>query len=231
MSRKTRVAIVIAVVLAAIALFGVVWGVVSHSEGGLLSVCWVEDHAYYSDTEQVDDVEGMTRSCGSPQDIIWSQAQIPLSIAGTTGRSGPLRGDSVEAKALFVATRDLNKQLGFNLFEVVPYGHSSDAIVHIGEAFRKGNMPLGYVAHAKVDGKLWARAHIRSDVVSSAPLLHAVLQHELMHIAGAAHDPAKWSIMYPYTKDDWQSDALSTAHVTDNDKRLFNTLYNSPNVN
>lgn len=230
MSRKVRVTIVFAAVLGLISLFGVVWGVIHHIEGGLLSVCWVDNHAYYSDTEQVDAAEGMTRRCGVPQDIVWDQSQIPLSIAGTKDRGTPLKGNSVEGKALFVATRDLNKQLGFNLFEVVPYGHSADATINFGEAFRNGGGPPGYVAHLKVNGKLFARAHIRSDVVSSPSLLHAVLQHELMHVAGAAHDPARWSIMYPCTKDDWQSGNLNTSHVTDNDKRLFNTLYNSPNI-
>lgn len=230
MKSKTIVTIVIAVTIGIISLVGVIWGVVTHTEGGLLTVCWRSGIAYYADTGQVDQGEGRIKSCPTPHEIIWDQSQIPLSISMLSSKKTPLKGDSPEVKALSFATRDLNKQLGFNLFEIVPYGHASDAELQFGGAFREGGMPLGYVSHAIIDGNIRAYSHIRSDVLSNSPLTHAVLQHELLHIAGAAHDPMKWSCMYPYTRDDWQTMRLRTAHVTDHDKKLFNTLYNSPNV-
>jgi hypothetical protein len=215
---------VIAGLMAVAAVVLVIWGVTHHEEGGLLEVCWGEDgRAHY-----VEGIEGETRPCEGPQELVWPQEQIPLTIAPVSAEGEPLGADTPQVRVLGQAITNLNRQVGFELLRLGSGLQPSDAEVRFGGAFQAGeggaSPSPGYVSHLRVGGTGQLRAHvyIRSDVESVDALLHGVLLHELLHVVGLEHDDFRLSLMYPRTADDWEAAyAVSTAHVTDYDIGLL----------
>lgn len=212
-----------AAILAVVAIFLVIWGVTHHTEGESLEVCWVNGSARY--------VEGSERdhgACEGAEELVWPQEQVPFTLASLTSEGQPLAEDSDEVRALTHAVTDLNRQLGFELYRMGTGLDSTDATVRFGGALEGGgdSPPPGYVQHTRVGNNI-LRGHvwIRSDVVADMRLLHLVLEHELLHLAGLAHDDFTLSIMYPIARDDWQLEAMSTAHVTDVDRSNLRGLY------
>lgn len=210
-----------AAVLAVVVIFLIVWGVTHHEEGDLLEVCWVNGEARY--------VEGSERdhgACEGAEELVWPQEQIPLTLASLTPEGQALGSDSDEVRALTHAVTDLNRQLGFELFRVAGGLQSTDAEVRFGGALEgESSPPPGYVTHRQMGHMLRGYVWIRSDVVADMRLLHLVLEHELLHLAGLAHDDFTLSIMFPVAHSEWDTDVMSTAHVTDRDKSNLRLRY------
>jgi len=215
---------VVAALMAVAAVVLIVWGVTHHEEGGLLEVCWDEDgRAHY-----IEGIEGETRPCEGPQELVWPHEQIPLTIAPVSAEGEPLGADTPQVRVLGQAITNLNRQVGFELLRLGSGLQPSDAEARFGGALEAGeggvDHPPGYVSHMRLGGteQIRASVHIRSDVESADALLHGVLLHELLHVVGLAHDDFRASLMYPRTADDWDAGyAISTAHVTDHDIGLL----------
>ena len=47
----------------------------------------------------------------------------------------------------------------------------------------------------------------------------------MLHLAGLRHSTFTASIMYPFTRDDFTEDRMSTAHVTDAQRARLRELY------
>jgi hypothetical protein len=217
---------VLAAVAAALAIVLIAWGVTHHEEGGILEVCWAGDGL----AQYVEGSEDDHGPCEGAEELVWPQEQIPLTVAPVSADGQPLASDANEVRVLGQAISDLNSQVGFELFRLGTGLQPSDAEARFGGAFLGGagepSPPPGYVAHRhgvseSYRGHVW----IRSDVGESSRLLYLVLQHELLHLAGLAHDDFTASIMYPLTRDEWEGGAMSTAHVTDHDVALLRSLY------
>jgi hypothetical protein len=189
-----------------------IWGITHHHEGGLLEVCWVDGEARY-----VEGSESDHGACEGSQELRWPRKQIPITIQNVE--------EEAPARVLAKAAADLNSQVGFELFRMVAHGQPADASVHI-RAFEVQNTPPpGYVVHRRSDERMWGEVHIRSDVASVDRTLYLVAEHEYLHLAGLEHDDFTLSLMFPVTHEDWASENMSTAHVTDNDKALLRELY------
>lgn len=222
--------------LALVMLGLVIWGVYTHEEGGLLEVCWVKDEAHY-----VEGVEGRHGTCERPEKLVWAQEQIPIALAAFSADGRPLPATAAEARVLTHVVDGVNWQVDFTLF--VPGGGNEPAAakVYFGKALQSGpdaeHVPAGYVRHRRVgrqeDGGgrvrylLWGDVYIRADVGVSDRLLYAVLEHELLHLAGLEHDDFIQSIMHPLTPDDWSLDWLQASCITDHDVKLLQRLYQS----
>lgn len=211
-----------AVVLAAVAIFLVIWGVVHHTEGEMLQVCWSDDgQPGYVDTSQIEGGEPHNGSCDRPEELVWPQKQIPITVAATTPDGEELGPDSYEGRALAQAIADFNSQVGFSLLRVERELLSASTVTRFGGAFqaRGTSPPPGQVTHRRLaGGELRAVIYIRSDVVADSRLLHLVLLHEFGHLAGLAHDDFTLSIMFPLSREEWSNGEMSMAHVTDRDK-------------
>jgi len=217
-----------AAILAVVAIVLIVWGVTHHTEGGMLEVCWSADgRAQYVAGSEDDD-----GPCEGAQEFRWPQEQIPLTLAPVTSEGQLLGADAPQVRVLGQAVTDLNRQVGFELFRVGTGLQPSDAEVRFGGAFlggpeRADSPPPGHVTHFRLGGTSTYRGHvwIRADVGSVDRLLYLVLEHELLHLAGLAHDDFTASIMYPLTREDWDQEVMSTAHVTDQDRSNLQRLY------
>jgi hypothetical protein len=232
-SWKTWLVIGIAAVVGAVAGVLLAVGICGHQEDTLLTVCWDEEGAArYID----DDIEGRNEadSCEGAEELRWAKTQIPITISslatledGSMGEADPRR-----ERVLQQAIRDLNRQAGFGLYRWMRAGDEDvSGWVHFGlgiEARSHGDpertAPPGYVSHARFGGKLGGHVYIRSDVESDDRLLFAVLEHELLHLAGLKHDTFTASIMFPMTRDD-SGGPISTAHLTDVDRARLRALY------
>jgi hypothetical protein len=239
MTKGKRLAIIMiaAVLVAAVAALGLVlYGVLTHREGGLLLVCW--DRVGYGATARYVDegVEGSYEegACERPRELVWAPKQIPLTVLPSESRSGQsprsLPEDDFRSRALKAAINDINGQLGFRLFKMVPPAPGSSVFVFFGtpmETRREGAVhrpPSGSVYHSRTYS-LESTISIRSDVEASNRLLHLVLVHELLHVAGLAHDNYPSSIMFPLLHDDTTDDVMRTQHISWHDRRLLRRMY------
>ena len=211
----------------------VIWGVCTHREGGLLEVCWKDNQAVY-----VGGTEGEHGTCERPQELVWPKEQIPITLASFSAEGEPLPETAPETKLLTRVVDSLNWQVGFTLFVPGAGLHPAAGRVRFGEPFQLGprteHVPAGYVRHYRVgrdhDGDphralLRGDVHIRTDVAASDRLLQPVLEHELLHLAGLAHDDFVQSVMHPLTPDDWSLDWLQASCVTNHDVKLLQGLY------
>lgn len=219
--------------LALVMLGLVVWGVYTHEEGGLLRVCWEQEQARYVE------VEGERGTCERPEELVWPQEQIPIALAAFSAEGAALPETAPETRMLYRVVDGINWQVGFILF--VPGGgyHPAAGRVRFGTPFQLGpdaeHVPAGYVQHFRMGRSdngdprrkhlLRGDVHIRTDIVASDRLLHPVLEHELLHLAGLDHDESVGSVMHPLTPDDWSLDWLQASCVTDQDVKLLQGLY------
>lgn len=230
--KPVNIAITIgAAVLTLVALGLIVWGVTTHTEGGLLKVCWHNSIAQYlpEETEIIEEIDQEHVKCDRTQELVWPKTQIPITFAPLSAEGKRLTEDSPEVRALEHATADFNRQVGFQLFGVGSGLDATHASARFGRAFETGPViiPPGAVTHVRLgrNGPLRGYLDVRSDVVSDVRLLHVVLLHELGHMAGLRHDDFTLSIMYPVIQDDWQLSTMSQAHVTDADRARLRKLY------
>jgi hypothetical protein len=206
--RKQDIAtIVVAAVILAVALVLVVVGVTRHKEPGLLSVCWVADHAQYD-------------NCTEPtQQLKWPKSAFPLRIAVLPVNNKPT---TEGVSAVHGVASDWNHQLGFAAFdtEVAP-AQDADVFVFWGTEYDASNQEGGDVSHQIRRNRLQASVHI-TDLATNR-LTYRVLFHEFGHVLGLAHDPFESSPMFTRTMDD--SDAMRFMLVTDSDRKLLRRLY------
>lgn len=219
-------------VLVSVAIGLIVYGVATHSEEGLLYVCWIDGRAHYTGGAEVDD-----GPCEGAEELVWPSSQVPMSVAAQAfGSEDFFAVGDVQREALDSAIRDINQQVGFALLVPVGDGAGADILVHRGGVLDASGVaatgeerPLGFVRHHRSD--MGDTFTIRCDVwidsnIGSLRLEYLVIHHELLHAIGLAHDDDNpSSAIYPFTPDDTMWEQMGAARITDHDRALIHELY------
>lgn len=177
-------------------------GISTHTEPGLMSVCW--------DTSGMAD--GNTLSCETPEELKWRPSDFPLSVSGpATNTEIP---DAVDL---------INSQVGCTLLVWAPEDTHADIVVTpddallVGSGTRDGS--TGFTRNSAGD----IRADVRTYNVSDPYLRYRTMTHELGHALGLAHDPFETSIMFP---ENPEADAdMDFIRFTDSDTALLRGFY------
>lgn len=229
--RPVNIAVTIgAAILMVVVIASLIWGIMHHKEGEILKVCWIQGKAFYSESAYAKAEKVYDESCEGFEKLTWPAEQIPITLTPISADGIEMVENESEVRVLKQAVGDLNRQLGFQMFRVVVGLQPADAEIHFGGAFERGDgatPPAGHVTHYRLgmSEQLWGLVAIRSDISAIDRSLFHVLEHELLHLAGLAHDEHRSSIMYPYTEDDWMLDKIPIVFITDRDKSLLRDLY------
>lgn len=166
---KTRniVMYVLVGLLAVVAIGGVIYGVTTHTEPGLLE--------------------------GVPQ---WQRGDFPLDVSATTYRADDVEKLDQEHRDALGHTLDVvNSRLGFNALDWAD-GEPADVVIIIGMPFDESwDHPGGHSEIAHTGGRA-QRCDVETSN-TPGQLLWQVLYHEFGHCFGLAHDDYTLSIMFP----------------------------------
>lgn len=180
-------------VLFACAIVGVIVGVATHTEAGLM-----------------------------PNAPRWEQGDFPLTICAVQYSTGSLDTDGREAVA--DAADAINSRLGLWVYEVNDDGAGCEVMISLGVPQEPGWMDAGgdFRLLSSDNG---LRCEVRTSNVRGE-LQGLVLQHELGHCLGLAHDDFELSIMRPVQTV--TPDRHIPPWITDSDRELLRQLYSRP---
>lgn len=207
---KTRNIIMIVVLALLFVAAGVlvIVGVATHEEAGLLGWC---DETY---------AEEATQACPAP---VWNHT--PISITAMSDNPHPPM-EPEEATRSVVDT--INTRLGFELLRYDPDpGHCMEAhsiCVRIGEPREDEWMDTAGDARHHFDGPaLHLYCDVRTSNTGTSELLLLVLQHEVLHCIGLAHDDFEASIMRRSQTS--TPDGEFPPRITDHDRALLRARF------
>lgn len=188
---------VLAAVMFALAGGGVIYGVLTHKEPGLMTVCWENGVANYS---------------GDCKELRWLKKQMPLRVYLDLP-------DASVYQASIINAADVWNQHISPVFNFVDDPFQSDIIVTWG-ARESGDSAGGFTKHW--GGPEYAeRAEIQLQEPSD---LHTVMRyaaHEFGHVLGLNHD--EHGVMKP--KLESMTENLKFTQPTDHDRKLLRRLY------
>lgn len=208
MKKRNIVMIVILVALFVAAGVGVLVGVLTHEEAGLLTAC-----------ERAD---GVLDYAGDCEDVTWDRGQFPLKVhASSDNPFAP--GEPREATRSVIDL--INGRLGFTALE---WTDDTDADISIAIGVPqvvRTNMDdsHGDTSHfRREDGRL--ACLIRTWNTGTVEMLDKALTHELGHGLGLAHDDFEDSAV---SEDPLRPDGvrLTRLRITDHDRSLLRSLY------
>ena len=208
MKKRNIVMIVVLVVIFVAAGAGVLVGVLTHEEPGLLTAC-----------ERADGVFDYGGEC---KEVTWDREQFPLQVHATSDNPF-VPNEPQEATESVIDL--LNSRLGFSAFEWTDEV-DADVMIEIGVAQTVNtNMDdsNGDTSHfRRSDGRLACR--IRTWNTGSLEMLDKALTHELSHALGLAHDPfADSAVSEERLRPD--GDRLTRLRITDHDRALLRSRY------
>lgn len=197
---KTWVWYLIGAIVFVLAGGGVLYGVLTHKEPGLMKVCWTGGQAVYAGADCTTELK-------------WTKQRLPLKYAINFDAAHKDYVNSVKAGA------DLwNKEIGTPLFVFTDKVAEAKIIVEWGSV--SGNAG-GYTSHKGTTGPESATI-----TLTEATDIHAVYRyaaHEFGHVLGLAHDDFESSIMFP-TQPGMTGD-MKLVLPSDADKKLLQGLY------
>lgn len=192
---------VIGAIVLALASGGVLYGVLTHTEPGLMKVCWKGSQAHYD---------------GDCQELKWSKDKLPLPYYIAFDKDHKVYTDSV------VKGADLwNKEIA-SVFKRVD--KEEDALVHVtwGSVEIGKHCSAGSTSHGGTEsGPENAKVVLRNP--SDIHAVYRFAAHEFGHVLGLAHDEAPRSIMYPIQPD--MTNDMTFVLPSDHDKKLLRGLY------
>ena len=188
-------AIVAAVTI--VAVVGVIFGVATHTEPGLMRVCWSE-------------TDSATYNCAQGEEIAWSRRAIPLSVE-TDGYVGEVQ-TSIDI---------VNTQVGCDLlsYQEAHGTLPADITITSDAVMSRGDQRGGSTWHLRDGDRLRARV----ELYAAGSMALRIIVHELGHALGLAHDPFVTSIMYPTQRD--STGRLESILFTDSDRNTLRDLY------
>ena len=210
MSIADRVMVIGAVVLTLAVLSLTLYGVLHHTEQGLLTAC--------------DTPNGALDYNGDCSQVKWNQSQIPLQVyIESSNPYPPLAPDS----ALSSVVSHINHSFGFRLLSATSNEGDADIRVDFASAAVVSSLHLhnangGALHHRKADGSLWCE--VRTWNTGTAELADKALTHELGHCLGLTHDDFPASAMYPRIVSD-SNFRPTRLRFTDYDRALLHRLY------
>jgi len=185
----------------ALAAGGVLYGVLTHKEPGLMKVCWQNGQANYD---------------GDCQDLKWNKDQLPLKYHINFDKDHKDYIDSV------VKGADLwNREIAPVFVRV---DNEADAVVKVtwGSIEVGKHCSAGSTSHTGSEaGPTGASVVLRNP--SDVHAVYRFAAHEFGHVLGLAHDNAPRSIMYPMQPD--VTDEMTFVLPSDYDKKLLQGLY------
>ena len=193
LSNKITVAAALTLLVAVLALL--VYGIATHSEPGLMRVCWrggaVSDY-----------------SCESGEELVWERSQVPVSVA-TDGLIGETQ-TSIDL---------INSQVGCDILEYAGDNDPSPDVTVISEAaMSPGTGRCGATVHVRDARGMRARV----ELFAVGDMAQRVIVHELGHALGLDHDRDRSSIMYPRQTE---SSDLQFIMLTQSDRQTLRELY------
>lgn len=201
--------IVIGVVAFALALGGVLYGVITHKEPGLLGVCWTNNGVGAYDDPLKDPHPECT------QKVQWPKDRIPLHYRIDFEEDHADYVESVEA-----AVKLWNREIG-EVF--VPANGGLADIVIIWGPVEAGVDIGGSTTHMADENGLATGALVTLNAASDLHAVYRYAAHELGHVLGLAHDEAPRSIMFPTQPD--VTTEMTFVLPSDYDKKLLRELY------
>jgi len=182
--KSWKFAVGVVIVLSVLAVAGVLYGVSTHTEAGLMQV--------------------------TPE---WVVDDFPLTVCP----SSYVEPQEAAVLAVHNAVGTTNTRLGFKAFEIDCQGTPAVTVL-VGVSAERGQMNEGGVADIRPRS-----CAVQTANTGTAELLDLVLQHELGHCLGLAHDDFESSIMRP--RQSPTPDMAFPPSITDSDKALLVRLY------
>jgi hypothetical protein len=199
---KRWVWFVIGGLVLALAAGGVLYGVLTHKEPGLMKVCWQSGQAVYNNPDCTTELK-------------WKKDQLPLPYFINFEKDHKDYIDSV------VKGADLwNKEIA-PVFKRVDKESDAKVIITWGSIEVGKHCSAGSTSHQGTDGPTNAKIVLRNP--SDIHAVYRFAAHEFGHVLGLAHDEAKRSIMYPVQPD--VTDEMTFVLPSDYDKKLLRELY------
>ncbi len=185
--RSWKFMAIIVAVRAVVSLAGVIYGVVTHEEPGLMTSA-----------------------------VPWPPERLPLAVCPESYGGGE-RTEAIRATAAAVETT--NERLGLEVFALGLGSGRCDVDVLVGVPAEPGWMDPGgdaTIGH-------WPTCSVRPSNTGTSEILGLVLQHELGHCLGLAHDDWEGSIMRREQVS--TPDGAFPPRITDHDRELLRGLY------
>jgi len=193
LSNKITVAAALTILVLAVALL--VYGITTHSEPGLMRVCWRGGSV-------------SSYRCRLGEDLVWDRSQVPVSVA-TDGLIGETQ-TSIDL---------INSQVGCDILEYVGDNDPSPDVTVISEAaMSPGTGRGGATVHVRDASGMRARI----ELYAVGDMATRVIVHELGHTLGLDHDSDRSSIMYPRQTE---SSDLQFIMLTQSDRQTLRELY------